>query len=127
LKPISTPRQAAWKNDDDAETNRFVVHWLARDLHPPRAIETRSFKRLISRLQPAYHLPSRRTLMRTLLPEEYNRIKEQVVEDLADAPAVATTTDLWSSTSADSYFTVTGHWIAADWTLRSACLATRDK
>jgi hypothetical protein len=127
LKFTSTARQAAWKSDDDKAANRFLVHWLARDLRPPRAIETRSFKRLISSLQPAYALPSRRTLMRTLLPAEYSRIKEQVVADLEDAPAIATTTDLWSSaTSAESYFTLTAHWISSDWQLRAATLATRD-
>ena len=71
-----------------------------------------------------YDLPSRRTLMRSLLPTHYTSAKETLLQQLREVDACAITTDFWSSCNAESYITVTCHFLTPEWELKSCVLAT---
>ena len=71
-----------------------------------------------------YDLPSRRTLMRSLFPTHYTSSKETLLQQLREVDACAITTDFWSSCNAESYITVTCHFLTPEWELKSCVLAT---
>lgn len=101
-----------------------LVRMLAVDLQPPSIVEDRGFLNFIRAVDPRYQPPSRRTIMRNILPDHYKRIKQELKVELAEVEYCALTTDLWSSRTTQGYITVTCHFISSDWKLRSIVLDT---
>ena len=62
--------------------------------------------------------------MRSLLPDQYQKIRQELKAKLAEAKYCALTTDLWTSRATQRYITVTCHFISSSWELHSAVLAT---
>jgi hypothetical protein len=121
-----TPRAAAWTQADDEAADRALVAFVARSLRPPQLLDDVPFAQFCSQLQSGWEMPSRRTLMRTLLPTEYARVRDVVVARLGAATRVASSTDLWTAAgTAHAYLTATAHWINESWELCKATLATR--
>ena len=56
----------------------------------------------------------------------YDETKASVLEFLQTAPAVALTTDLWTSCATESYITITAHTIDVEFNLKETMLATRE-
>lgn len=54
----------------------------------------------------------------------YNKLKNQVKQDLYQAERVAITTDAWTSCATNSYVTIRAHHISLDWELRTHVLQT---
>ena len=71
-----------------------------------------------------YDLPSRRTLMRSLLPTHYTSAKKTLLQQLREVDACAITTYIWSSCNAESYISVTYHFLTPEWELKSCVLPT---
>ena len=71
-----------------------------------------------------YTPPTRRTVMRSLLPDRYTSAREKLFQQLRDVKTCSVTTDFWSSSNAQSYITVTCHFLNEDWVLQSCVLAT---
>lgn len=70
-------------------------------------------------------LVSRRTLVRTTMPAEYEKIKA-VLSKVLQENNLAFTTDLWTDEySQRSFFTLSAHYINEDWVLTASVLATR--
>lgn len=115
-----------YKKDSKAkkEIDELIIEWIVKDMMPLSAVESKTFKKLIHRLDPKYELPSRREVGRTLLPDLYNREVERVRKELEKANHVALTTDLWTSRQTKGYITVTAHFISPEWVLKSAVLDT---
>ena len=74
-----------------------LVNMITTDLQPPFIVEDTGFQSFISALDPRYKPPSRRTIMRSLLPEKYRSEKEKLQETLSSVKYVALTTDIWTS------------------------------
>lgn len=51
-------------------------------------------------------------------------VKWELLKKLAMADRVATTTDCWAALTAESYMTITYHYIGEDWQVNSAVLLT---
>lgn len=96
---------------------------LVSDLQPASVVEDVGFQRLLKVVDPKYELPSRRTIMRELLPTLYKKRKQELLETLAKADYCALTTDLWTSRTT-CYMTVTCHYITDEWSFDSAVLST---
>ena len=62
--------------------------------------------------------------MRSLLPDCYSAAKEQLRQQLEEVETCSITTDFWSSCNAQSYITVTCHFLNQFWELKSCVLAT---
>lgn len=58
-------------------------------------------------------------------PALYERARVVVVQELSTAPAVALTTDGWTSRATERYLTVTAHYITPEWEMKSPSLQTR--
>lgn len=79
---------------------------------------------LVRLLESRYQLPSRRHIMRSLLPEMYSTRAEEIKQELLQISHVALTSDLWTSRKTESYPTTTCHFITFSWELKSLVLET---
>ena len=113
------------KSTRACELNKAVAYYLAKDMHPLYSVERPGFKRLVSKLDPKYVLPSRNYFSDTEIPGLYNQVRDNVVyPKIKEAQYFSSTTDLWTSCAAHLYLTVTVHFVDKDWALQSFCLDT---
>lgn len=82
---------------------------IAIDMQPSSVVEDKGFKKFVKILDPRYEIPSRRTVMRKILPEKYKDIKIKLKEKIDSTTHLALTTDIWTSRQIRSYCCVTGH------------------
>ena len=94
------------KRIDDA-----LVRMMASDMQPASIVEDRGFHGFLKVIDPKYIPPSRRTIMRDLLPKFYNGQKAILKTSLANSFFCTVTTDLWTSRSTQGFQTVTCHYI----------------
>ena len=107
------------------ELNKAVTYFIAKDAQPFSTVEKPGFKRMISKLNPRYQLPSRRYFVEHEILQLYSEIKEKtVVPKLLEAKHFAVTTDFWTSITRVPFMSFTVHFIDNDWILRSYCLDT---
>ena len=107
------------------ELNRAVTYFLAKDMQPIATVDKPGFQHMVSRLNPRYQIPSRNHFANYEIPRLYNQVRDNVVKpSLAEVHYVSATTDLWTSSSTDPYISLTVHFIANDWSLKSFCLGT---
>ena len=68
----------ATKYSKDSNKRRRIdnslIEMIVGDLQPPSIVENKGFKNLIETLDIKYELPSRRTIMRRILPEKYDNV-----------------------------------------------------
>ncbi|XP_029913137.1 zinc finger BED domain-containing protein 1-like [Myripristis murdjan] len=102
-----------------------IARFIVKDLRPYSVVENEGFRDMIKTLEPRYTIPSRQHFTDKCVPELYNKVKNEVKEQLFNTERVAITTDAWTSCATDSYVTITAHHISPDWELRSHVLQTR--
>ena len=107
------------------DLNRAVAYHIAKDAVPLSTVDRPGFRFMVSKLNPRYQLPSRRHFSDSEIPSLYSHVRDNVVAPmLKQAKFYAATTDMWTSSSNDSYITVTVHFISSNWDLQSFCLHT---
>ncbi len=107
------------KNIDNA-----LIEMIVTDLQPTSVVEDNGFQKFVSVLDPRYELPSRRTVVRSLLLEKYTSVKQTLKIELDNSMTIALTTDLWTSRQTQSYCCITAHYISGNGKLKSALLET---
>lgn len=85
---------------------------------------TPAYRKYMSKVQPGYSPPCTNTVKK-YLRLEYVHEKAALKQDLKGQVAVALTCDAWTSTTTQSYLTVTGHYISEDWVLQHVVLGTK--
>ncbi|KAK0151805.1 Zinc finger BED domain-containing protein 1 [Merluccius polli] len=100
-----------------------ICKFIQTDMLPISIVEGEGFGNLMNIMEPAYNIPSRRTVIR-LIEMQYEERKEELFKSLATAESVALTTDCWTALTAESYITITCHYIGDDWEMNSAVLLT---
>lgn len=95
---------------------------IAADFQPFSIVEDRGFRAHTQALDPSYVLPSRSTISKQLLPNLFEKVKADLLEQIKAAPAVCLTTDCWTSNTTTSYMSVTCHYIGSDFKLKSNLL-----
>lgn len=73
-------------------------------------------------LNPSYELPSRFTISRSLLVNKYEDVCAKMSVVLNGVEFVTLTTDMWTSSSTESFMAVTAHFVSNDWKLHSMLL-----
>lgn len=84
---------------------------ISKEFQPFSLVENIEFKKFVYLLNPAYKLPSRKTISKSLLPQLLEKAKEKVKTNLINAKFIAFTTDGWTSINNDSFVAVTVHFI----------------
>ena len=90
-----------------------ICRFIKMDMLPASVVEGEGFRKLLNLLEPAYHILSRRTITR-LIETHYEERKQELLKELCTAEKVALTTDCWTALTAESYITITCHYISDD-------------
>ena len=101
-----------------------LISMIVTDMQPSSIVEDKGFRNFVKTVDSRYELPSRRTIMRSILPDKYQKVKEEVRKELDATVNLALTTDIWTSRQTQSYCCVTVHYITDTWCLKSAVLET---
>ena len=102
-----------------------MAYYLAEDMQPYYTVERPGFRKLILKLNPRYHLPSRKYFSQQEIPQLYTKVKESIViPKLAEIEYFSATTDLWTSRATHPYLSYTVHFVDHNWDLKSFCLET---
>ena len=101
-----------------------LVDMIAVDIQPTSIVEDKEFQKFVNALDPRYALPSRRIIMRNMLPARYAHVSEVLRVQLSSVQYFALNCNLWTSCQALGYTTVTCHFVDSSWVLKSAVLAT---
>ena len=72
-----------------------------------------------------YSLPSYDALRETIVPNMFERVKNNVKLSLQSAESVAVSVDIWTDSSRRSFLCITAHWISSNWTSRDALLCLK--
>lgn len=78
---------------------------------------------MIKTVEPRYHVHSHTHFSSKVIPELYEVCREDIENELRQAPYLALSTDSWTSCATVSYLTVTVHYIL-DWEMRGFVLQT---
>lgn len=116
-KKISKGQKSSIDND--------LLGLFTKGFQPFSLVEEESFKKF-ARWIPGYELPSRKHVSSTLIPKLYEKTKAQVKQCLSNPDMVIKicfTVDLWTSRANESYIAITGHYITADFEMKSVLLA----
>ena len=101
----------------------LIVDWLSTSGRPLSIVNDPGFKGILGFLEPDYQVPSR-THVASLIKKRHQNGKQELGGLLRAAPAVALTTDAWTSRATQSYATYTAHFISETWKLESYVLRT---
>lgn len=105
--------------------NQLLLEMIYTDLLPIRIVESEKLKALICFFEKGYRMPTRKTIT-SLLEKKYEDAKLTLMKQIADSKSrISITTDCWSSLNAESFITITGHFIDSSWKLQSVVLGTR--
>ena len=106
-----------------------VAEMLVFDLVPFSLVESQSFKKLVSILEPRYKVPARSTFTRSIIPKLYQDTKKEMKDKFQETGKNiyhAITHDCWTSLATESFSTVTGHFIDPQtWNLESCVFETK--
>lgn len=102
--------------------NKMLVKVFTKNYLAFHLIESPELKEFIKELNPAYQIPTRKTLSNALLTNLYMQTKEKVKSELSQADYVCITTDAWTSAPNDNYIAVTVHFFNQQAELKSFLL-----
>ena len=109
----------------------LIVDWLSTSGRPLSIVNDPGFKGILGFLEPDYQVPSR-THVASLIKKRHQNGKQELGGLLRAAPAVALTTDAWTSRATQSYATYTAPGLEKSGRLVAICdqkifLATRSQ
>jgi hypothetical protein len=105
------------------EITDLLADMVATDILPLSFVDGSVFRTLMEYIEPGYHVPHRKAVT-SRLEKRYNDCVLRLKSELKQAQSVAITTDGWTSTTTESYVTVTCHYML-NWKLESVILQTR--
>ncbi|KAL6465097.1 hypothetical protein MHYP_G00252300 [Metynnis hypsauchen] len=106
------------------EITDAIAKYLAKDMVPIYTVSKNGFQNLLLTLDKRYQLPSRTYFSQVAIPELYITCRNTVETELRSVEYYATTTDMWSSRTAEPYRSLTVHFINEHFELKSRCLQT---
>lgn len=110
-------------NSRKEQITQLVASMVSGDMLPLSFVEGAGFRRLMEFVEPEYSVPSRKTIT-SRIEKQYEEAATLLKTNLNAAKSVAITTDAWTALTAESYVTVTCHYLD-QWEMRSAVLQTR--
>jgi hAT family C-terminal dimerisation region/Protein of unknown function (DUF 659)/Domain of unknown function (DUF4413) len=96
-----------------------VIEWIVLDIQPFKVVEGDSFRKMVSRFDPVYQIPTRNTVKKFIkksFDRRRNKIKEYISKNIPGK--VSITTDIWSSIKNEGFLGITIHFIDKNWVLK---------
>ncbi len=116
--PTSSPR---WNL-----LTKSVCYFIAKDMQPIDTVNDVGFRQMMSKFEPRYTPPDRKTMSTKYLPQMYETERSRVKQLLCSAKYYACTTDLWTSRAQHAYISLTVHYLDDDFLLKSHLLETKE-
>ena len=102
-----------------------TANFMTKTLQPLHIIDEPSFRYLMLRAEPRFKLPHRTHFTDKVIPEKYEKVRLEVMEQLESVENCTITTDLWTATYQNrSYISFTVHFVDSNFKLQSHCLQT---
>ena len=124
-------KKTAWTSDHEKakEITRAIGRMLASDYLPYDFVEGQGFQALMKLVVPQYHIPSRTTFSRSIVPTMYKNLKREMIDrittEFVGMPSYCFSTDIWSSRALDSYLSFCLIYLTADFQMRSYTLENK--
>ena len=111
-------------NDARAQqVHKLVMEMIALGNQPFSLVEDLGFVRLLQVLEPRYSLPSRKYLVKKILPVVHDEVISWVKSDIEGVTHFSFTTDAWSASAGSCFLlSLTAHWLTELFAKRSAVL-----
>lgn len=109
--PSAFKQPPATDSDRAKEILRVIGMFIATTMRPFLVVENSGFQHLMKVLETLRNSHSCTHFSKQVVLALYKQAKDKVVNELANIPCVALTTDGWTSRATDSYLTVTAHHI----------------
>ena len=110
------------KDNRQNELRQFLTDWIIEDLQPLYVVQSPSFRRLISELDPAFIMPDEKGIKKIIF-SAYNFTLPTLIEKIkVDAKSISLTTDMWTSRSGQGYIGVTCSYIDSKFNLHEITL-----
>ena len=103
--------------------NDMVLAIIVNGQRPISIVEDVAVVALLAYLELGYTCPGR-TYYTTAIEAKYKQVCEKLSSLLSNACYLSITTDTWTSLAAESYLTITVHYLSDDWVLKSRVLGT---
>ncbi|XP_047138980.2 zinc finger BED domain-containing protein 4 [Hydra vulgaris] len=101
----------------------LIGEMICVDIQPYSLVTDQGFKKLIMHLEPRYTMPSKKHMTETVVPLIYEKMKMQIMSDVAKANFLSFTTDGWTTHHNDvSFYSLTAHWINSEFNSMTAVL-----
>ncbi|KAJ8342807.1 hypothetical protein SKAU_G00327350 [Synaphobranchus kaupii] len=91
---------------------------------PLNTVTKAGFTALVKTLDKRYSMPSRTYFSQVAIPELYKTCRQRVAAELKTAEFFPTTTDMWSSRTAEPYQSLTVHFVNEEFDLKARYLQT---
>ena len=124
-------KKTAWTSDHEKakELTRAIGPMLASDYLPCDFVEGQGFQALMKLVVPQYHIPSRTTFSRSIVPTMYKNLKREMIDrittEFVGMPSYCFSTDIWSSRALVSYISFCLIYLTADFQMRSYTLENK--
>ncbi|XP_067635684.1 zinc finger BED domain-containing protein 4-like [Eurosta solidaginis] len=92
------------------------------DLQTFSIVEDRGFRKFIKALNPAYELPSRKVISRTIIPALYEECLQKMKFKVKSGLKFCVTTDCWTSRNTVSYIAISAHFVDDNFELTNILL-----
>lgn len=107
--------------------NRSLLKMITVDLLPGSVVEGSGFREFVRCLDSRFELPSKKSIMKTMLPELAEEVKNKIKLEVVIASYFALTVEAWNYCDTQNYITLTAHFIKDSWELSSVVLETFDR
>ena len=104
------------------KSDNSLLNMLACDMQPLSIVEYPGFMNYINSMGSHARLPSKNTLINTLLPAKYAEVQKTVMLMLSQVNHVALSGDIWLSSSSVEHLCINAHYINNDWEIKSVAL-----
>jgi hypothetical protein len=110
------------KENRQNELRQFLTDWIIEDLQPLYVVQSPSFRRLISELDPGFIMPDEKGIKKIIF-SAYNFTLPKLIEKIkVETKSVSLTTDMWTSKSGQGYIGVTCSYIDSKFNLNEITL-----
>ncbi|XP_057710245.1 E3 SUMO-protein ligase ZBED1-like isoform X2 [Corythoichthys intestinalis] len=111
---------AKWRSLTDS-----VVRYIAKEMRPFNTVDKAAFRDMLRTFDPQYEVPGKSYISQTAIPALYNKVKDDILNEIKNISFYSATTDMWSSSNMTPFISLTIHYITDEWTLHSKCLETK--
>uniref|UniRef100_A0A0B6ZS58 BED-type domain-containing protein n=1 Tax=Arion vulgaris TaxID=1028688 RepID=A0A0B6ZS58_9EUPU len=105
---------------------RALLKMITEDLLPPSIVSGKGFREFVRSLDSRFELPTKKVIMKSLLPELAEETKHKVKLDVVISSYFALTVESWTYRESQFFMTLSAHFIKDSWEMSSVVLETLD-